>query len=266
MTSFVSLRQKICLVQIITQNYSDNKIQSQLKELQKMGSFSTKMRLIRDGGNFRKTSQEETSRGIEDEHHSITNNGETCENSPASGKADAANRATESNTTATNHEQQGAPKVGQSFSWLASSPVVLNTTTKDLKAKGKRQKETRNTNCIRKYSHAKYLNSWQQPIELPSTSMKRKQQNNASSCSAIEANNSNQTKHPKTCVNSYEKTGNRSTKQANNGDASSSRGGNLPVGFGVIEKQISHQNDSSSPWQTVRTTKEKNEERKCMFP
>lgn len=217
-----------------------------------MGSFSSKMRSIRDVGSLRKASKGDMNHGMGDERRSVTDPGGTAENTTTTGQADATNGVSETSTAATNQEQLPAPKVDHSFSWLVSSPIVLNTTTKDLNGKGKRPKEGRNTSTILKYNNAKYLKSWQEPTELPSTSTKRKPQNSPSqSCSSSGANNSNLAKYPKKCKSGYEKAEERSAKKGNIGEASTGRSSSLPlVGFGVIEKQ----NHSSSPRPAVRAT------------
>lgn len=205
--------------------------------LNEMGSFSSKVRSIRYGANLSEAeSNEEVNSGIEDEPRSITNSHETAENSTTQGQAGKTNGDVTNTGAATSHEQQVAPKVGQSFSWLASSPVVLNTTTKDQKSKGKRPMEGRKTSPVMKYNNEKYLKSWQQHCGEPSSSNAK---GNAQSSSSRHDYDSSK----------EEKT----TKQGNLGDTSSSRCPTVPVGFGVVGKQ-SPSNSSSRSRLTVRAS------------
>lgn len=206
--------------------------------LNEMGSFSSKVRSIRYGINLRESqSNEEINNGIEDEPRSTTNSTDMADNSSTQGQANTTNGDVSNTGTATSHEQQAAPKVGQSFSWLASSPVVLNTTTKEQKAKGKRPMEGRKTSPVMKYSNEKYLKSWQQHCGESSSSNAKGNAQSSSSRHVYEASNEE-----------------RSTKQGNLGDASSSRCPSVPVGFGVVGKQIANPNSSSRSRLTVRTS------------
>ncbi|KAJ7375801.1 hypothetical protein OS493_038686 [Desmophyllum pertusum] len=210
-----------------------------------MGSCSSKARSIRDGSNLREEYKDETNRGVEDEHPSAaTMSSEMAENTTTQGNADAANGG-ESSAGATSHEQHTAPKVGrQSFSWLASSPVVLNTTTKELKAKGKRPKEGssgRETSNVLKYSNAKYLKFWQQlPTLLSSANTTRQAQGDASTSSTSSSSGYG--------VNKEKSNQARQPEPGNISEASSSRGGSFPVGFGAVGKQgFPRATDSARP-------------------
>lgn len=185
-----------------------------------MGSFSSKVRSIRNGVNLHEESGESINDGTERERHSTASISEMAENSTPRGQADAKNGDGPDAGVSTSQEHHAAPKVGQSFSWLASSPVVLNTTTKEHKAKGKRPMEGKKASAvIMKYSNEKYLKSWQAAAEsLPSTRPV-----------------------PSTSAEDYEANKiESSTKHKNHvSDVSLSRSGNFPVGFGVVGKQPS---------------------------
>ena len=184
-----------------------------------MGSFSSKVRSIRNGVNVNEESRESINDGTELGRHSTASISDMAENSTPRGQAGAKNGDGSNAGASTSHEQHAAPKVGQSFSWLASSPVVLTTTTKEHKAKGKRPMEGRKASAvIMKYSNEKYLKSWQASAEsLPSTQLS-----------------------PSTSAKDYEANKIESnTKRKNVSDVSPSRSGNFPVGFGVVGKQPS---------------------------
>lgn len=67
-----------------------------------------------------------------------------------------------------NHQQNSPPKVRQSFSWLVDTPVVLTTTGKEQKAKGKRCAEGKEkASSMLKYTNGKYLKSCQHLSEIP---------------------------------------------------------------------------------------------------
>ena len=184
-----------------------------------MGSFSSKVRSIRNGVSLHESSKEDTDDGIERESHSTANVSKMAENAIPHGQAGAANSDTSTAGASTSYEQHAAPKVGQSFSWLASSPVVLNTTTKEHKAKGKRPVEGRKASAVMKYNNEKYLKSAE---SLPSKTNRNAQPSPSTSDDDHEVN----------------KVKGR-TKQGNIGDTSLSRSGNFPVGFGVVGKHPS---------------------------
>lgn len=191
-----------------------------------MGSFSSKVRSIRNGVNLHEASEEGSNDGTERERHSTASISEMADNSTPRGQPGAKSADGTNAGASTSHEQHAAPKVGQSFSWLASTPVVLNTTTKEHKAKGKRPVEGRKASGVMKYSNEKYLKSWQaSAVLLPST-----QPSPSTSAEDDEANKME-----------------RSTEHKNVSDVSSSRTGNFPVGFGVVGKQ-------SSPKLSARST------------
>lgn len=166
-----------------------------------MGSFSSKMRSIRNGVGLHEASVEGIDDDTDRERHSTASiGGGMAENSTTRGQAGEKNGDGSNAGASPSHEQHTAPKVGQSFSWLASSPVVLNTTTKEHKAKGKRPGHSAES--------------------LPSNTNRNSQ--SSPSTSAEEVNNIK-----------------RSSKHKNVSNASFSRSGNFPVGFGVVGKQPS---------------------------
>ena len=176
------------------------------------------MRSFRNGVSLHETSRESINDGTERERHSTASINEMADNSTPRGQPDAKNGDGTNAGASTSHEQHAAPKVGQSFSWLASSPVVLNTTTKEHKAKGKRPLEGRKASGVMKYSNEKYLKSWQASAEsLPST-----QPSPSTSAEDYAANKTE-----------------KSTKRNNVSYVSPSSSGNFPVGFGVVGKQPS---------------------------
>ena len=210
-----------------------------------MGSFSSKKRAVSDVGNIRKESNEEMSRGVGDEGFPTTNSSEMAEKTITRGQADAANGG-ETHAGTSSQQQRTAPKVGQSFSWLASSPVVSNTATKEQKAKGKRPKERSGraeASNVLKYNNEKYLKSWQQP----SSNTTRKAQGDASTSSPSSSPADNNGKYPAKKSNSgYGEVNKEESSQAkqpesgNIGEASTSRGRGVPIGFGAVGKQNSH--------------------------
>lgn len=216
-------------------NYSVNvKLYSKVV-LYEMGSFSSKVRSIRSGVSLYESSKEDIDDGIERESHVTASVTEMAENSTPQGQAGVTNGDASNTGASTSHEQHAAPKVGQSFSWLASTPVVFNPTTKEHKAKGKRPVEGRKVSAVMKYSNEKYLKSWQASVEsLPSNANRNAQPSPSTSTDDHE-------------VNKVE----RRNKQGNIGDGSSSRSGNFPVGFGVVGKHPSPK-DSTRSQLTVR--------------
>ena len=185
-----------------------------------MGSFSSKVRSIRNGVNHHEESRDSINDGTERDRHSTAGIGEMAKNSTPRGQGDPKNGDGSDAGASTSHEQHVAPKVGQSFSWLASSPVVLNTTTKEHKGKGKRPVEGRKSSAvIMKYSNEKYLSSWQAAAEsLPSTQPAPSTSKEDCDANKIES----------------------STKRKNHAsDVSLPRSGNFPVGFGVVGKRPS---------------------------
>lgn len=186
-----------------------------------MGSFSSKMRSIRNGVGLHEASVE----GIDDDtdrvrHSTASIGGGMAVNSTPRGQAGEKNGDGSNAGASPSHEQHTAPKVGQSFSWLASSPVVLNTTTKEHKAKGKRPVAGREASGVTKNSNEKCLKSGHSAESLPSNTNRNSQ--SSPSTSAEEVNNIK-----------------RSSKHKNVSNASFSRSGNFPVGFGVVGKQLS---------------------------
>ena len=188
-----------------------------------MGSFSSKVRSIRNGVNLHEASKESINDGTERERRSTASISEMAENSTPRGQAGTKNGDGTNAGASTSYEQHTVPKVGQSFSWLASSPVVLNTTTKEHKAKGKRPVEGRKASGVMKYSNEKYLKFRQSAESLPSNT-NRNSEPSSSTTPSVDYE-----------VNKME----RSTRHKNVSDASSSRSGNFPVGFGVVGKQPS---------------------------
>ena len=201
-----------------------------------MGSFSSKVRSIRNGVSpVHEESTECINDGTERERHSSASISEMADNSTPRGQPGAKSGDGTNAGASSSHEQQAAPKVGQSFSWLASTPVVLNTTTKEHKAKGKRPVEGRKASGAMRYSNEKYLKSLQATGELlPSTQTS-----------------------PSTSKEDYEAS--KMEKRSDNKKAShvsSSRSGNFPVGFGVVGKQVSPKLSAHSTL-TVRKSQRK---------
>ena len=189
-----------------------------------MGSFSSKIRISRDGEDHRKLSQVEV------------NSSGTEENSTAQHNETASEENSE--IASRNLEQHPPPKVRQSFSWLVDTPVVLTTTGKEQKAKGKRCVEGKEkTSCMLKYTNEKYLRSCQHLSEIPPSSSSAKQSKYSTSEDARE-----------------------SGKAISKGDLKANQGGPGPVerrdvvpstsgfrvGFGADGKQVSHSSTSKS--------------------
>ena len=201
-----------------------------------MGSFSSKVRSIRNGVSLHEESTECINDGTQRERHSSASISEMADNSTPRGQPGAKSGDGTNAGASSSHEQQAAPKVGQSFSWLASTPVVLNTTTKEHKAKGKRPVEGRKASGAMRYSNEKYLKSWQAAAELlPSTQTS-----------------------PSTSEEDYEAS--KMEKRSENKKAShvsSSRSGNFPVGFGVVGKQVPSPKPPARSTLTVRKSQRK---------
>ncbi|KAJ7375804.1 hypothetical protein OS493_038689 [Desmophyllum pertusum] len=184
-----------------------------------MGSCSSKARSIRDGSNLREECKDETNRGVEDEHPSAaTMSSEMAENTTTRG-------------TPTQRMEANPALVPQAMNPLQRwVDIVLNTTTKELKAKGKRPKEGssgRETSNVLKYSNAKYLKSWQQlPTLLSSANTTRQAQGDASTSSSSSSSGYG--------VNKEKSNQARQPEPGNISEASSSRGGRFPVGFGAV--------------------------------
>lgn len=186
-----------------------------------MGSFSSKMRSIRNGVGLHKSSVEGIDDDTDREKHSTGSiSGGMADNSTPRGQAGEKNSDGSNADASPSHEQHTTPKVGQSFSWLASSPVVLNTTTKEHKAKGKRPVAGREASGVTKNSNEKCLKSGHSAESLPSNTNRNLQP--SPSTSAEEVDNIK-----------------RSSKHKNVSNASFARSGNFPVGFGVVGKEPS---------------------------
>lgn len=196
-----------------------------------MGSFSSKVRSIRYGGNRREAeSNQEINSGIEDELHSTTDTSEMAENSSTQGEAEGTNEDEANAGGSTSHEQYVTPRRRQSFSWLVSSPVVLDTTANEQKRKGKEPKEGRITSSyVAKYTNWKNANSLQLSPEISPLKTERKPQCGASSSPS-----------PSTDSNvKYQKYHNYTTSKTpvspssgNAGDVFAPR-----VGFGVLQSE-----------------------------
>ena len=119
--------------------------------------------------------------------------------------ADSSNGDTEDaskiQSMSTTQEQHSSPKVGQSFSWLASSPVGLGSPACEQKTQKRKPKSRR----VMKYRNEKYLKSWHHCAESP------KQKDNASSHSSSTANNSSK------CV-ANDDTGYEASKKGEEGE------------------------------------------------
>lgn len=180
-----------------------------------MGSFSSKMRTSRDGENHCKLSQVEVnSSGTEEDSTARHNETASEENSEIASR---------------NMEQHSPPKVRQSFSWLVDTPVVLTTTGKEQKVKGKRCVEGKEkTSCMLKYTNGKYLKSCQHLSEIPpsSSSDDARQSGKATSKGDLKANQGSP------------------GPVERRGDIPSTSG--FRVGFGADGKQLSHSSKSKS--------------------
>ena len=156
-----------------------------------MGSFSSKARAIRNGSlKFGDFPKEEISSGVEDESLLITDASEIAENSTPQEQAEGTN-GVGSSSGATFHQQHAAPRKRQSFSWLASPPVVFNATANIQKERERSFIEggSRSSNVMI-YSNGRYLKSWQHSATfLPSETTERKPQRDARSSSTSTADN-----------------------------------------------------------------------------
>jgi len=203
-----------------------------------MGSFSSKARAIQDGSrNFGDLPKGEINRGVEEEILSITDHNAIEENSTTQEQADGTNRGGSSCVDTGNHT---ALRIRQSFSWLASPPVVLNATANVHKRKRKSFFEggTSSSNVMI-YSNGKYLKSWQHPAEFPPSSdtTELKSQRSADSSSSLTADN----KGNFAANEDHDKKGNKEQNanqtrpvQGNDSDFLSSR-----TGFGLLPQQHS---------------------------
>ena len=156
-----------------------------------MGSFSSKAHAVRNGSrNIGDHPKGEISGGVEDEILSITDDSEIMEDSTTQDQAEGANGGTSSSPD-TRHQQHTAPKIRQSFSWLASPPVVVNAIANVQKGKENPLIEAGSkSGNVMIYSNGRYLKSWQHSAELsPSETTKGKPQRDASSASTSKADN-----------------------------------------------------------------------------
>lgn len=155
-----------------------------------MGSFSSKARAIRSGSrNIGDHRKREISGGVEDEILSITDDSEMMEDSARKDRDEGANGGGSSSAD-TRHQQHTAPRIRQSFSWLASPPVVVNAIANVQKGKGKPVIDGgRKSSNVMIYRNGKYLKSWQHSAEFsPSETTGRKPQHDAGSSSTSTAN------------------------------------------------------------------------------
>lgn len=211
-----------------------------------MGSFSSKMRSIRNGVGLHEASIEGIDDDTDRERHSTASiSGGMADNSTPRGPGGEKNGDGSNAGASLSHEQHTAPKVGQSFSWLASSPVVLNTTTKEHKAKGKRPVAGREASGFTKNSNeTECLKSGQSAESLPSNTNRNSQP--SPSTSAEEVNNIK-----------------RRSKHKNVSNASFSRSDNFPVGFGVVGKQPSPKLSARSRMTVRKSRQTKNKDEEC---
>jgi len=134
-----------------------------------MGSFSSKARAIHNGSrNFSDFPKGEINGGVDDEILSVTDVNEIEDNSSSQEQAERTNGGGSSCVDTGNHT---APRKRQSFSWLASPPVVFNAIANVQTGKRKSFIEggTRSSNVMI-YSNGKYLKSWQHSAEFSPSS------------------------------------------------------------------------------------------------
>lgn len=121
-----------------------------------MGSFSSKMRQStpENTGNSTKMSEPEASPG------------EAAARERTTGRTDVTNG--EKAKIGNIHQEK--PKVVQSFGWLVETPVILHTTAKEIKDKGKKPAEDPKGKSISvaTYSYGKYLKMAE--LALPTSS------------------------------------------------------------------------------------------------
>lgn len=204
-----------------------------------MGSFSSKARAIRNGSrNFGEFPKGKINGGVEDEILSITDENEIEENSTMQEQADGTNGGG-SNCAATRHQQHTAPRIRQSFSWLASPPVVFNATANFQKEKGKSFIEggSRSSNVM-VYSNGKYLKSWQHSAKLsPSETTERKPQRDVGLSSTSTADDNGN-------FAATEERDNKGNKEQNGNQVRPGRGNDSHflssrAGFGLLPQQHS---------------------------
>lgn len=195
-----------------------------------MGSFSSKMR--------QSTSEN-------------TGNTTMFESEASPGEAAGESERTTGRTDVTNGEKakignihQEKPKVVQSFGWLVETPVILHTTAKEIKDKGKKPTEDPKGKSINvaTYSDGKYLKMAELALPASSATKPKKQHlqvvNSSSSSSSDGKHGSNIMASG--CEGNTRKNQINSGQNNNEDFATSPRpGGTYPVGFGVIGKKDS---------------------------
>ena len=202
-----------------------------------MGSFSSKARVIRNGSrNFNDFPKGEVNGGVEDEILSITDDSEIEENSTTQEQADGTNGG-ESSSADTGHQQHTAPRILQSFSWLASPPVVFNAIANIQKGKGKPFIDggSRSSNVMI-YSNGKYLKSWQHSTEFSGTTERTPQRDAGSSSTSTADDNGNSAAN--------EERDNKGNKEQNADQVRQGRGNvshflSSRAGFGLLPQQQS---------------------------
>ena len=137
-----------------------------------MGSFSSKGRSIRNvSRNIGDHPKDEIGGGVQDEILSITDGSEIMEDSTTQNQSEEANEGGSSSAD-TSHQQHTAPRIRQSFLWLASPPVVVNAIANVQEGKEKPFIEggSKSSNVMI-YRNGKYLKSWQHSAEFSPSEM-----------------------------------------------------------------------------------------------
>ena len=195
-----------------------------------MGSFSSKMRqsTSENTGNTTKMSESEASPG------------EAAASERTTGRTDVTN----GEKAKTGNVHQEKPKVVQSFGWLVETPVILHTTAKEIKDKGKKPTEDAKGKSINvaTYSDGKYLKMAELALPASSATKPKKQHlqvvNSSSSSSSDGKHGSNIIASG--CEGNTRKNQINSGQNNNEDFGTTARpGGTYPVGFGVIGKKDS---------------------------
>ena len=129
-------------------------------------------------------------RGIGNGRISPTDTSEIAENSTTQEQAEVTDGGGP-NSGVTSHQHLTTPRIRQSFSWLASPPIVFNSTANVQKGKEKSFIEGGSRSCnVLIYNNGKYLKSWQHSAELsPAETTERKPERDASSSLSSTADN-----------------------------------------------------------------------------
>ena len=122
-----------------------------------MGSFSSKVLASRDNRSSRQRFETEE------------NDGEMGEGGTEQ-QDEMAKEDNQECPSTSRQENSPPPRVRQSFSWLVDTPVILTTTGKEQKAKGKKCTEGKEkANYVLKYNNGNYLKSFEHFTDVPSS-------------------------------------------------------------------------------------------------